>query len=196
MLLSLDNYLSCRKVAEDIDTISNDEYEVYSAVLLQSRNLLSSDQFVIEQFTSGLYLTPKPSLMESETTLAFRTTGLEMKQRSSIIKDFILKNTKKYSLENRFSPSLRIVFISKQERSEIFSATKAFGEGWSEFSKKYPHSKGFIQFSRVGFNTDRDQAIVYCGESTGSLSGAGHIVLLVKEKNKWILTTELRLWIA
>jgi hypothetical protein len=48
----------------------------------------------------------------------------------------------------------------------------------------------------VGFNEDRDQALVYCGELEGPIGGGGNIVFLVREKNKWIIAKELMTWIS
>ena len=41
------------------------------------------------------------------------------------------------------------------------------------FYEKYPGSYGIIQLSRIGFDTEGNQAFVYVGNSFHDLAGAG-----------------------
>ncbi len=49
-------------------------------------------------------------------------------------------------------------------------------------NKRYPNSQGTMTLSRVGFNRNIKQALVYVGNQEGFLAGAGYYVLLVKKR--------------
>jgi hypothetical protein len=70
-------------------------------------------------------------------------------------------------LENKFSIPQIVVLISKKEHDKIFS-----DESWDTFYQKYPDSPGYIGLSRVGFNSNHTQAIIYFSNVLASLGGA------------------------
>ena len=53
-----------------------------------------------------------------------------------------------------------------------------------------------MTLSRVGFNQDQTQALVYIGNQEGPLSGAGYIVLLNKQFGNWELKQKIMVWIS
>ena len=72
----------------------------------------------------------------------------------------------------------------------------SLGDFWGEFAKKFPNSAGLISFSKVGFNNQHDQALVYVGLSCGWLCGEGKYVLLKKVNGKWAIQKEQSLWVS
>lgn len=84
--------------------------------------------------------------------------------------------------------------ISHQE-VERFSRTDP-GFWWGDFYRKYPNAAGLFTFSKVGFNADRTQAVVYRAFSCGDTCGYGSYVLLVKEEGVWTIVAEARQWIS
>ncbi|HEX2712963.1 MAG TPA: hypothetical protein VHM88_12255 [Candidatus Acidoferrales bacterium] len=72
-------------------------------------------------------------------------------------------------------------------RKEIMGliAIKEGMHDWSAFYARYPRSRGYIQVSAVGFNSDKTTAIVYVGHSCGGLCGGGTYHLLEKIDGKW-----------
>jgi len=55
---------------------------------------------------------------------------------------------------------------------------------------------GDIYFSRVAFNKDRTKACVYSSLVLGRLNGSGTLFFLEKNKNKWKIIAERRLWVS
>ena len=53
-----------------------------------------------------------------------------------------------------------------------------------------------LTFSRVGFNRDLTQAVVYLSQVAGPLGGEGVFVLLQKENGVWTPTEEITVWIS
>lgn len=107
-----------------------------------------------------------------------------------LVDDFKNKNAKAYELKNKFSISQSVIIISEKELNELNS------KGWDAFYKKYPNSSGIIQISRVGLDNNQTQAIVYYGEQSESVEGAGYLIFLTKDKRKWIVKEQVMLWIS
>lgn len=80
------------------------------------------------------------------------------------------------------------VLLNEKESQDI--------KGWDEFYKKYPNSPGIISVSRVGFNKEKNQAVVYVGLQSDYLAGRGVIFLLEKKDNSWQIKKQTLLWIS
>ena len=58
-----------------------------------------------------------------------------------------------------------------------------FGAGcaWETFTEKFPNARGGIELSAVGFNPERDVAVVYVSHHCGRLCGRGFVQVLRKK---------------
>jgi hypothetical protein len=72
-----------------------------------------------------------------------------------------------------------------EEIRRIFEggARDSENDGWKVFHKKYPTAGGFITLSRVGFNKEKTQSLIYVAHNCGWLCGEGNYILLVKKDN-------------
>lgn len=159
-----------------------EEYAVYNAVIKEM--LLGNFIVVIDYTSSGFGGT----MWEGDAYLRGRFPLVE----GATAEDFLSKNEQSYPLKNGFDVRAITVLISEEELEEIFQGTFR----WSEYYARYPFSRGFIELSRVGFDSEMDQALVYVGNYRGSLSGAGYYVLLIKEGDRWIIQDMSLLWIS
>jgi hypothetical protein len=71
------------------------------------------------------------------------------------------------------------ILISDAERDQILG-----NGGWSEFFQRYPYSWGIVYFSRVGFNENKTQALLYFVHSNENEEG-GVLAFLKKKKSEW-----------
>lgn len=69
-------------------------------------------------------------------------------------------------------------------------------KAWSKFFKKHPNTPGIVVVSRIGFNGDHTQAVVYTGYSCGTLCGQGEYARLVKNNGAWVVTDRTVVWIS
>ena len=116
-----------------------------------------------------------------------------------IIDDFNSKNDKAYELQKKITISGKYEFVSETEMSKIFYESKDADDFQAEinnFRKKFPNSFGFIQFSRIGFNKQKTQAIIYETNWCGSVCGEGKYVFYIKQNEKWVKNNELPLWVS
>ncbi|PWT92496.1 MAG: hypothetical protein C5B54_03390 [Acidobacteria bacterium] len=179
---------------------SDDEmYEVYSVAIqdlfLKERdeskndNALRAKLVVISDHTipysSAKWNDP------TQTTHKWAKNGLAVD--SGIVEDFKRKCKDSVSLEMRFTFPARQVLISDQEFESFFKAERW---SWSGFYERYPNSVGYISLSRVGFNSEGGQALLYVARSCDSLCGSGYYVLVAKDRGAWSVKYKDMLWIS
>ena len=68
---------------------------------------------------------------------------------------------------------------------------------WSAFYRRFPGANSLVDFSRVGFNAARTQAVVYVSRSCGGLCGTGQMVLLTRKPDgSWRVARIGHLWVS
>jgi hypothetical protein len=69
-------------------------------------------------------------------------------------------------------------------------------KAWRKFMAKHANTPGIIIVSRIGFNHERDQAVVYSGVSCGQLCGQGEFTWLLKRNGVWDVEASNVVWIS
>ncbi len=165
----------------NISNISLEEYLVYS-VLIEAR-------YPQKDF-------PRIVIQENTVSKSLRSADLLKKKlpelEEEIIKDFQDKDNQVYHLDRRFVLDVDYILLTNKERGEIF----AFENGWKVFYDRYPNANGILEFSRVGFNSQRTKALIYQGNQSNGLSGMGQYVLLLKKDGKWEIEKEVPTWMS
>jgi len=168
------------------------DYEVYNAAM--SEVIYGQQTVVISDATYGEWL--------KDDHIKWLLEELPSLEQSTF-DDLVEKNKERYCLGEYFSPEFNYILLSEAEEKEIFETgvlyrlfwsivyyrDRAFkSPGWRKFYKKFPDSHhGIVGFSRVGFNSNKSQAIFLFEKVTGPLSGGGAFVLLNKEDGKWVV---------
>jgi 5'-nucleotidase / UDP-sugar diphosphatase len=106
---------------------------------------------------------------------------------------FMRRNTAAHRLEDRFGLRTPVALISEAEIEAIFTAG---GDGWARFYGLYPGSQGIMDVSRPGISPDGRQAIVYVGNQSHYLAGAGIMYLLTFADGVWTTVGSVMLWIS
>ena len=162
-----------------------DEYDVYAALINEKYVHGEVELIVIvDRTATGLG-------DDLDKTLEYVAESIPDVQKGTL-GDFKTQNDQSYPLPDDFDLDVTHRLISQQEMTEVFSE----GDGWDEFYTKYPNSQGTMTLSRVGFNRKRDQALVYVGNQSHWLGGAGYYVLLAKENQVWAIQSEVMVWIS
>lgn len=68
--------------------------------------------------------------------------------------------------------------------------------GWKKFNKLYSLSTDLVEISRVGFNKDKTQALIYYSRSNCGLCGSGYLCLYELINGRWRLVEKYMEWIA
>lgn len=84
------------------------------------------------------------------------------------------------------------------DKSDILNKSKYELVNWSDFPDLKLDSVhvGVFQISEVGFNEEKDKAIVYYEWFCGVHCGNGNLAILKKESGKWKIEEILNLWIS
>jgi len=105
--------------------------------------------------------------------------------------DFERKAHSSCALKLQFADAVSSRVITKEELDKIFKEGQ-----WENFYKKYPEAGGVWQFSRPGYNSARNEAVLYVSHTCGILCGTGHLYFLVKQNAQWTVKNRLMLWIS
>lgn len=154
-----------------------EEYAVYEAVIESLYLTEDIELIVIKNWTATNVSPGKSSDTEAEYIREKLGTAIE----SETLNDYSAKNKQSYQLDQDISLDVPYVLLSEAELTKIFEREG----GWDRFYEIYPNSQGIMTLSRVGFNTQIDQALVYIGNQADYLAGRGYYVLLTKKGDVW-----------
>jgi len=173
--------------------LTQDDYLVFAALL----NGLHGPEDPEEAWEGKEMLianvTATPNKPESQANWGFRSKSSAAPSRETF-SDYADKARSACAVKPEFGDPNSYKIIARDEIDNFFK--KSVGRGWQEFYKKYPKSAGFWQFSRPGYNSTRDEALLYVGHSCGGLCGTGHLYLLSKQNGQWTVKNRVMLWIS
>jgi hypothetical protein len=106
---------------------------------------------------------------------------------------FKSRNDQPYALAQDMQIGVEYTLISDTEMQELFNGEQ---DGWDVFYSRYPNSPGITTFSKVGFNADYTQALIYFGNQAHWLAGAGYYFLLEKTDGGWQIVDQVMAWIS
>ncbi|MDD5773835.1 MAG: hypothetical protein PHX78_10265 [bacterium] len=113
-------------------------------------------------------------------------------------KDFWKRNQESSTLNCVIPIENEYIFLTEELENQILLS----GDSTSIFSEKlynrFPSAQllGVTTLSRVGFNQDKTQALLYAGFMIGPTSGAGYYILYEKKNNIWKEIGRFMCWIS
>jgi hypothetical protein len=120
--------------------------------------------------------------------------------------DLKAKNRAQSVLENKFSVKLPCILMTREAESKLFYSTpserkdKAFIEkvrsSWNQFYEEYPGAQGILTISRVGFNADKSEAVVYIQNVAAFMAASGKLFFLTKKNGSWEVQAEVMIWFS
>lgn len=169
-----------------------EEYAVLNALLAQSISGPDHETFLIKDHTAVLGL---PDVLHAYSYLA-----------EAAYSDFHAKNEKSYVLDAKFTGTPSWTLLSKETEDKLFpfanitsitrETEKKIDEAWKQFYQIYPSMSGILTFSRVGFNSDKSQAVVYVRYDGNVMSSHGEYFVLVRKIGSWEVQTKKLVFIA
>jgi hypothetical protein len=122
-------------------------------------------------------------------------------QSSEATASFAARNAMAYPVATDLNIGAPYVLVSDEEIAQLRatlgprSPDNALWVQSPEFVALYPGTQGFMQLSRVGFNSSLDQALVYDGyEDSPWVEGDGSIYVLQRCTGGWFVTFIWRVW--
>lgn len=153
-----------------------EEIAVYSA-LLEYSFTGDIEQFLIVNQTR----VSSPGLLEQQ--LADFQENYPLNRE--LVADFLTVNQQPSTLDPDMDFGLEYQLMTQTEIDELAPLDEA--SGWQLFDEMYPNAVGFIYLSRVGFNPDLNQALVYYDQYYYDQPIRGGYSLLNRQNGQWVV---------
>ena len=114
--------------------------------------------------------------------------------RRNTIQDFLKKSCTAGLLSQTFHTDLPRTFIPPE--NVHFEGWPIEKDGSTSFEQLFPGAGGIISFSRVGFDSTLDEAIVATSFVCGGLCGSGNRYILRKRHGQWEIVNKLMVWVS
>ncbi len=164
-----------------------EEYEIYSTLILDKYKTREHPLVVVRDHTwKGWWIEPwdYPGRWEQNR--------FKRRMDKQAFLDVQAKDRDSYSLSDRFDPAIGVRMFGEKESGEIKSkATEAGTDWWEAFGKLYPNARGFLLFSRVGFDSQQTRALVFVAHYFGNVGLEAEFVLLRKVAGHWKIVTRM-----
>lgn len=169
--------------------VSDEEYEIYSSVIKQIYVQPNTKQVIIEERTFR-YDFAVDNDEPWRDKWKDKKKGLAVEQ--SAADDYEAKNSQKWLLnKDSFKLPVKVSLVTDLDLKAIFHGN--WGElQWISYYRRFADARGFVMLSRIGFNAERSQALLYVGSRCGPGCGDIHFLLLQKENGIWTTKKELR----
>lgn len=174
--------------------ISGEEYEVYSVAI--------QDFFTLSRKVKSVAITDYTIKDFSDLKSMWQTNDYFRQSFSALlpetIDNYAAANGKEHQVKNSFNLQLHYIFLTKSEVESIFKRGTRVSEmeEWEAFYKKFPEIYTIASVSRVGFNSERNQALVYLEFWCRSLCGEGNYIFLNKQDGKWKVFKKDMMWVS
>ena len=157
---------------------NTEEIAVYSA-LLDHEFTGDISQFLIVDQTR----LPSPGLVDEQLGDFQEQNPLDQ----GLLTNFLELNQQPSALNPDMDLGLEYQLMTQEEIDELAPLDKE--SGWKLLDEKYPKALGFIYLSRVGFNTDLNQALVYYERYYYDQPIMGGYLFLTRQDGQWVVET-------
>lgn len=154
-----------------------EEYAVYNDLLASRFSRGDIEQVLIIDHTR----VNEPKLLEQDLKTFHETTALS----PEMVASFKERNQQPHLLKPALDFGMEYQLWTQEEVDELRSLDEA--SGWKLFYEKYPDTYGFIYLSRVGFNADFSQALVYMESYHYEQPIQGGYYLMVRKDGHWVI---------
>jgi hypothetical protein len=165
--------------------VSDEEYEIYSTVIKQKYVQPNTKLLIIEERTFRYDFA-----VDNEEPWREKRKGVTIDR--SAAEDYEAKNSRPWLLNKAsFKLPAKLNLITDLDLKAIFHGH--WGElEWIDYYRRYPDSTGFVMLSRIGFNTEHTQGLLYVGSRCGPVCGDINFLLLEKANGTWTTKKELK----
>jgi hypothetical protein len=163
--------------------IQAEEYVVYDVLIKETgREEKNADRLLVIKEQPSPWISPIDDGQSNFYEEMKKDTPALM---TETVNDLRARNKEGFKFARNFKIERQYVILTDEEFKTLFKA--GGGDGWTGFREKYPKAGGIVTFSRVGFNPDRTQALVYRGYQCGGLCGGGNYYLLRRKNGGWVI---------
>ncbi|HEV8210583.1 MAG TPA: hypothetical protein VGP77_10690 [Vicinamibacterales bacterium] len=159
--------------------------EVYVTVLgdprLTGRTAQKPDVLVTRHSDDPSWLWTVPDLPpEARASLAQRLPDIPQ----SLVERLLERLADERPLPDDLPTRQAVTFVEESELKSMFGSG---GDGWQRFYKQHPRAPGFVSLSRIAFDPEYSQALLFVNHTYGLLGAKGYFVLLRRASNGWAI---------
>jgi hypothetical protein len=174
------------EVAGDLNVA--DEYQVYSSVIVSLFGDNKAQSLVVRRMSLNSTVR---DFNDRDVRLVVKADFPKLDYKT--LDDFISKNGKSYELSaQHFNIQGKIILVTDTDR--VTASAKTCEAHWRKFYRVYPTAKGYMIFTRVGFNPEKTQAFVYADYWSHCKEGEGQFYFLQNDGGGWKVTRTQAMW--
>ncbi|QKG58112.1 hypothetical protein GKZ68_16665 [Hymenobacter sp. BRD128] len=176
-------------------TISSEDYRVYSAILEQDGAIKASRIVIIQELATSQESNAVNIALKENDLSTLNMMAHEFRF-DSVSTATIHRYFTSPSIAEKFTDAtawpISVNLLSKQSFEKLFRHNA--GRGWKLFYQRFPGAAGAFSFSKVTYSTTGDRAVVYRAVQRGGLNGNGALLVLEKVQNEWRLKYRFNVW--
>jgi hypothetical protein len=146
--------------------------------------------------TGTVVIAKKPAIeFQLPNVEAYRRFGVFKKLPTlseDAVLDLLVNERASDEFEQPFDLHRPSVFLGDEALKALFRG----GRGWETFYETYPESGGCFHVSRVGFSSDRRQALVHVGRQWHGRAGGGELIQIGLEKDAVVELGSMATWMS
>ncbi|MBK7708606.1 MAG: hypothetical protein IPJ30_23315 [Acidobacteria bacterium] len=184
-------------------SVSNENKENGNIASDRNRESSSSEIVITKKVIDEIYFDKRTGVIFlvnqtiSDLGIAQDDLGRLVNKHKEQIKEttfagFLNINSNRISINEAVCSPPRCHLYEQEEADRIFTED----ERRIEMKKRFPSLEGVVRVSRVGFDREETQAIVYVEKYSGPKSGLGEIVILNKIADEWKISERINIWLS
>jgi len=186
----VENPSSWRSLQDPVPDTSTEEYAIYSTIIDKLHHEDRLRLFLVRDHTAGCL---RNNEWCSDKQLTTRLSHL----MPQTIDDYVTQNQESAPLSKSFTLQRPAMMLADSDLSSLLVTTKLKVDysplssrkiNWSVFYDRYPLAPGFISLSRVGFNSQLNQALVYEEIQANDNGTWGRYIVLTKQSGEWLIS--------
>jgi len=152
----------------------SDAYEVYAVLLPGEGEFWSKSKLILIQQETDKETGP------IEQKECFQVDYRFQAKYAELLADYNAKNNQSWLLQTRLQIEKPYRIIPQSKFGRVSRS-----DFWQQMEKRFPDSFGYLTVSAVGFNKERNEALVEMSHACGNLCGGGRYHILLKSKAGW-----------
>jgi hypothetical protein len=174
------------EVAGKLDV--EDEYKVYSSVIVSLFGDGKAQSLVVRRLSRNSTIR---DFNDRDIRLVVKADFPKLDYKT--LDDFVSKSARSYELSaQHFNLQGKIILVTDTDR--VTAGARTCEANWRKFYRAYPTAKGYMIFTRVGFNAEKTQAFVYADYWSGCKEGEGQFYFLQNDGGSWKVTRTQTMW--
>jgi hypothetical protein len=172
--------------------LSREEYEIYSAII--SKHYIKDGVRLVVVTTPTCCQVSQAQKDQVMPRIQYSVHAEPLPSQETL-DSYVERNRTSVKVHKLFRLNVALKIVPYKKIGSLFDMIE-LEEDWKTFYRMFPHSNGYIRFSRAGFNRAGDEAFVSTAWMSGSLSGEGRYILLHKKDGRWNIETSITTWIS